>query len=57
MTASNTARRYKKYIENVESPVISSAEPSGVHQKKVVGMDLNGQMKYLEIPYYNRAST
>jgi hypothetical protein len=55
--ASDTGRRYKKYIENVESQSMSSAEPSGVHQKKLVGMDLNGQMRYFEIPYYNRAST
>ncbi|KAG2210541.1 hypothetical protein INT47_002483 [Mucor saturninus] len=54
--ASNPTRRYKKFNENGESPVIRSVEPSGVHQKKVVGMDLNGQMKYLEIPYYNRAT-
>jgi hypothetical protein len=31
--------------------------PNGVQQKKVVGVDMNGRMRYLDIPYYNRASS
>lgn len=31
--------------------------PNGVQQKKIVGLDKNGRMRYLDIPYYNRASS
>ncbi|KAI9348378.1 hypothetical protein BD770DRAFT_475116 [Pilaira anomala] len=49
-------RRYKKLMELINQVKQQVNIPDGVRQKQVVGTDLNGRLRYIEIPYYNRGS-
>lgn len=51
-----TDRRYRKLMELIHQAKKQVNIPDGVRQKQVVGTDLNGRLRYIEIPYYNRGS-
>lgn len=50
-------RGHKKFMNSNNQDTVEVQDLNGVQNKKVAGTDLNGQMRYVDIPYYNRAST
>ncbi|KAI9246320.1 hypothetical protein EDC94DRAFT_627467 [Helicostylum pulchrum] len=55
--AEAAGRGHKKFMNSNNQDTVEVQDLNGVQNKKVAGTDLNGQMRYVDIPYYNRAST
>ncbi|KAG2228665.1 hypothetical protein BDF21DRAFT_457179 [Thamnidium elegans] len=55
--ARGAGRGQKKFMDVNNQDIVEVQDVNGVQQKEVAGTDLNGQIRYVDIPYYNREST
>lgn len=55
--AAGASGGHKKFVDLNNQDLVQVQDENGVQNRKVAGTDLNGQMRYVDIPYYNRAST